>query len=336
MFKFFHSIAAIGGVLAAVGVAVMATSQPAPCETRLTVEALTDLVRAGVPGARLRQLIASCGLDSRARDLVELEPVLKTAGVPAAAMTALAPPPKPERGTVWVSPIDGREMVFLPPGTGQMGTPPGESGRDQDESAHTITLDSGLWMDVSEVTNSAYRRFILSRPEWQKANIAPALHSGSYLRNWNGNEFPAGEGDNPVVFVSWPAARAYAAWAGKRLPTEAEWEYAARAGTTTKYWWGDAFDRSRVAGTKESGPLTLRTNPWGVRDLPGGVWEWTSSMYRPYPYNRLDGREDPNGRDARVMRGGSRENGENFLRSGNRSFEAAITTSDLLGFRCVR
>lgn len=332
----FVRITVLCGVVAAFGVTLTSTSQPPACETRLTIEALTDLVRAGVPAARLRQLITSCGIDSRARDLVELETALKTAGVPAAAATAFAPPPKSDRGAVWVSPIDGREMLFLPAGTTQLGTPAGENGRDPDEPAHTVAIETGFWMDVSEVTNSAYRRFILSRPEWQKANIAPALHSGSYLRNWNGNEFPPGEADSPVVFVSWPAARAYAAWAGKRLPTEAEWEFAARAGTTSRYWWGDAYDRTRVASSKDSPPAKQRTNPWGLRDLIGSVWEWTSSMYRPYPYNRVDGREDPNGRDPRVMRGGSRENAENFLRSGNRSYEQANSTSELLGFRCVR
>lgn len=298
----------------------------APCETRLTVEAIRDLVSAGVPANRLRQLIVSCGVDSRARDLVELELTLKKINAPVAATAALAPPAARERGTIWVSPIDGSEMVFVPGGSAQLGTPAGEAGRDADEAAHTITIENGFWMDVAEVTNAAYRRFVLSRPEWQKANIPSSMHTGSYLKNWDGNEFPAGEDDRPVVFVSWHAARAYAAWAGKRLPTEAEWEYAARAGTTSKYWWGEAFDRAR-AGTP---------NPWGLRDLLGGVWEWTSSAYRPYPYNRADGREDPTAKDPRVMRGGSRENGENFLRSGNRSFEPPASTSELLGFRCAR
>jgi formylglycine-generating enzyme required for sulfatase activity len=328
--------AVVGATIAVLAVTLNAASQAAPCETRLTADALRDLVSAGVPPARLRQLITSCGLDSRARDLVELESALKSAGVPTAALTALAPPPKAERGAVWVSPIDSHEMVFLPAGTTQLGTPSNEVGRDADEGAHTVALDSGFWMDVTEVTNSAYRRFILNRPEWQKANIAASLHSGSYLKNWTGNDFPAGEADNPVVFVSWPAARAYAAWAGKRLPTEAEWEFAARAGTTSSYWWGDAYDRTRVPSSKDASPAKQRTNPWGLRDLLGGVWEWTSSLYRPYPYIKLDGREDPNGRDPRVMRGGSRENAPNFLRSGNRSFEQPTSTSELLGFRCVR
>lgn len=309
--------------------------QPAPCETRLTADAISKLVSAGVPAGRLRQLIASCGVDSLARDAAELESTLKNSGVPAAALAGLAPPATRERGTVWTSPIDGSQMVFVAGGNAQLGTPGSETGRDPDEAAHTVAVD-GFWMDVVEVTNSAYRRFVLARPEWQKANVPASMHSGSYLKHWNGNEFPAGEGESPVVNVSWPAARAYAAWAGKRLPTEAEWEFAARAGTATRYWWGETFERARVAGGKDSSTVTPRTNPWGLRDLLGGVWEWTSSSYRPYPYNRADGREEPAARDPRVMRGGSREHGENFVRSGNRSFEALITTSDLLGFRCVR
>jgi sulfatase modifying factor 1 len=320
--------------LAAAFLSVLSLQGQAPCAGPLGDDALKELAAGGVPAIRFRNLIASCGIESKSRDAAELETHLKTIGVPEAALSGLVPPPKAALGARWTSPIDGREMIFVEGGQAQIGTPPTELGRDPDEMAHTVAISS-FWLDVSEVTNAAYRRFILGRPEWQKANIAASLHNGSYLKDWNGNDYPIGSGDRPVVGVSWPAARAYAAWAGKRLPTEVEWEFAARASTRSRYWWGETYESIRLGGlSNDAASLTLRTNQWGFRDLLGSVWEWTSTSYRPYPYAANDGRENQDA-SAKVVRGGSRANGENFVRSGNRSFEQTTSTSDLLGFRCA-
>lgn len=315
---------------------VTRAEQPPRCETPLTETALKQMITGGVPAARLRQLIASCGIDIGQADAAATEARLKQIGLAAAVLTALAPPSTAVVGTTWVSPFDGRTMVFVPAGKFRMGSDATEPGRDADEDAHEVAVDS-FWIDVDEVTNEAYRRFLISRPEWQKGNVPSESRDANYLKNWEGTAYPEGRGEWPVGWVSWPAARAYAAWAGKRLPTEAEWEYAARAGSTTRFWWGDSFDASRVVtDPKSAAAPDRRTNPWGIRDGVGSVWEWTSTLYRPYPYLATDGREDPRAAGARSARGGSRVNGESFQRSANRSMEDAAATSDLLGFRCAR
>lgn len=220
-----------------------------------------------------------------------------------------------------------------------MGSPASEPGRDEDEIAHEVSVSDGFWMDVAEVSNDAYRRFILSRPEWQKGKVGPEMAGDDYLKNWNRTDFPAGMAGAPVEFVSWHAARAYANWAGKRLPTELEWEYAARAGTTTRFWWGEQFEPQRVVGGDHDLPAgrpALRTNPWGLRDMTGSVSEWTLSLNLAYPYIATDARQNPAVPGARVIRGGSRASGEAMLRTANRNAGKATTTTDLLGFRCAR
>jgi formylglycine-generating enzyme required for sulfatase activity len=318
-------------------IAAGGVEQAAQCDTPLTEAALKEMISGGVGAARLRSLIASCGLDVRQPDQPATEARLKAIGLPASTLTALAPPAAATTGATWTSPIDRRAMVLRPAGTFQMGSEAGDSGRDADETAHQATIARPFWIDVDEVTNEAYQQFVISRPEWQKSFIKRDLHDGNYLKDWQGTSYPDGRGSWPVAFVSWHAARAYAAWAGKRLPTEAEWEYAARAGATTRFWWGSDFDASHVITDPKAPPAAeRRTNAWGVRDATGSVWEWTSSLFRPYPYAPGDGREDVSGPAARSTRGGSRANGQNFLRLANRSMEDPTYTSDLLGFRCVR
>ena len=251
----------------------------------------------------------------------------------------LVPPSNPAQGQEWRSPVDQREMVWIPGGTFQMGSPATEPDRDDDEVLHTQVIDEGFWLDTKEVSNEAFRQFVLANPAWQKAGIDSALHDGNYLSDWNGNDYPPGKGDLPVVFVSWFAARAYAAWAGKHLPTEAEWEYACRAGSRSTYWWGNAFFASRLASDPQAAGRPGdqdRRNPWGLFDILGNVWEWTSSLYTEYPYRSEDGREAATGADPRVRRGGSWANGDRIVRSANRNWDSPETCSDLVGFRCAR
>jgi formylglycine-generating enzyme required for sulfatase activity len=316
------------------GGAPRAAQNSIPCESALTVADLLELLEAGVSEARARQFVEACGTQFTLAP--DLERRLRDHRVSDAFIALLAPPRSAKPGARWTSPIDRREMAWIPAGSFQMGSPPSERGRDEDEARHSQTV-KGFWLDTTEVTYEAFRRFVIAKPEWEKGRIAATLHDGSYLQDWTGDRYPPGKGDWPVVYVSWFAAQAYADWAGKRLPTEAEWEYAARAGTATAYWWGDTFFASRTTSDPQAaGPRAEgRRNPWGLFDVLGNVWEWTSSVYRPYPYRPDDDREQRTTAGMRVQRGGSWANGEQALRSANRKWEGREWTGDLVGFRCA-
>ena len=111
-------------------------------------------------------------------------------------------------------------MVLIPAGTFQMGSND-EEARDDEQPVHTVHLDA-FYMDKYEVTNAQFKAFLDANPAWQKDNIDDRFHDGFYLTHWTGTDSPAEEADSPVVYVTWYAAMAYAEWAGKRLPTEAE------------------------------------------------------------------------------------------------------------------
>jgi formylglycine-generating enzyme required for sulfatase activity len=247
------------------------------------------------------------------------------------------PPQNPLPGAIWRSP-DGRDMAWIPGGNFQMGSPLTEFGRNPDEIMYSMTLARGYWMDTTEVTNSAYQQFLLANPQWQKGRISGGYHDGNYLSDWYGNNYPSGRGGYPVLFVSWYAARAYAAWAQKRLPSEAEWEHACRAGTTTAYWWGPVFSPDRANDANGTFPVgnAWHRNPWGLYDMSGNVAEWTSSLYMNYPYVSNDGRENPQPPQPRVIRGGSYGASLLQLRSASRVWGPPTTCGNSLGFRCAR
>jgi formylglycine-generating enzyme required for sulfatase activity len=264
---------------------------------------------------------------------------LRAAGATDDLLAILRGPEKPSTGDPWVPPTDKRQMVWIPKGTFQIGSPKSEKG-DPDEIQGSVDIEKGFWLDDTEVTKEAYHRFVMDNPQWQKGRGDRSLHDANYLKDWPGNAtFPPGEDRLPVVNVSWFAAKAYAEWAGKRLPTEAEWEYAARAGTSTAYWWGDQFDAGHANDGDRVLPVAAsaaQKNPWGLYDMLGNVNEWTSSAYHPDLYRHDDGREDPKAPGERTFRGGAYRDAPAFLRSANRNMLPPAATDDRLGFRCAR
>jgi sulfatase modifying factor 1 len=323
-------------IVVAIGALAGAGGQPAAVEGQLSDQQIEAGMKVLSP-RRLAALIRERGttfiLDSEgerrlraAASAQKLDPALFEE-----VIRLLAPPANSASGTSWTSPTDKRPMVWVPPGAFQMGSPDSETGRDPDEALHPVTIAKGFWMDATEVTYGAFQRFVLANPSWQKSRIDRRLHDGNYLADWKGNDMPAGADDLPVVNVSWHAARAYAAWVGKRLPNEAEWEYACRAGRRSAYWWGDTFDPALVRANARA---ATAKNSYGLAAVLGGVWEWTSSLYRNYPFTD-DGRNSLSAEGARTIRGGSGTNDPRMLRSGNRNRDAPERCSDLLGFRCA-
>jgi len=247
------------------------------------------------------------------------------------------------------NPTDGSVLVFIPGGEFTMGSPEGQ-GYKSEHPQSRVRVDS-FYLGKYEVTNAQWKKFVDANPEWRKGG-AKALADRDYLAHWNGNSPPAGKENHPVVYVSWHAAVAYCEWAGLRLPTEAEWEYAAQGGKGYEYGTSTggigpelanySAEGNRVEGTEEAlrylKPVgSYPANPYGIHDLSGNVDEWCSSAYRPYPYDPNDGREDLSGDPKRVLRGGSWYADPRFLRSAYRGWGTpASWTYAGVGFRVAK
>ncbi len=225
---------------------------------------------------------------------------------------------------------------------------------EHEQPVHTVYVDA-FYMDTHEVTNADFQRFVLANPQWQKSRIPRNLHTGYYLSHWDDdNNYPADKANHPVVEVSWYAAVAYAAWAGKRLPTEAEWEYAARGGLAgKKYPWGDTIDISHanygneVRGTTPVGHYA--PNGYGLYDMAGNVDEWCLDEYDEGFYasspaqNPLSGSPDiqtllDNYTSAglfHVLRGGSWDIAAEGVRVSERYSLPPSYTNGGAGFRCA-
>ena len=225
-------------------------------------------------------------------------------------------------------------MVRIPAGAFTMGS----NSRLPDEGPqHTVRLKP-FRIDKYEVTNLQYQQFI----------EATGRRSPQHFQN---RAFPDGKADHPVTFVSWHDAKAYCEWAGKRLPSDAEWEKAARGTDGRTYPWGDEFDVNKAnmplrweslkteGDTTPVGAFPNGVSPFGLYDMSGNVWEWTEDWYRRYP-----GNNDPNenyGEQYKTLKGGSWWDCS-FYQCGisapvyNRSFFDPQTKNSSFGFRCAK
>jgi formylglycine-generating enzyme required for sulfatase activity len=221
--------------------------------------------------------------------------------------------------TTKANPKDGQKYVWIPPGPFQMGCSKGDSECDRNEQPHPVTITKGFWLEQTPVTNAAYQR-IMGKP--------PSHFHGDQL---------------PVERVAWNQAKSYCEAVGGRLPTEAEWEYAARANnhgprygdlSAIAWWAGNSDHHTHEVGLKQA-------NKWELYDMLGNVWQWTADLYDEeyYAHSPLN---DPKGPaaaekgDIRVIRGGSWFSDSNYLRVSNRDWHEPLVKSDYVGFRCVR
>lgn len=236
---------------------------------------------------------------------------------------------------------DGALMVLIPAGDFFMGNPDGDGLYYDENPCHTVYLDA-FWIDCYEITNRLYKKFI--DETGHRAPHVKAAWAEPY--NWRNNNYPPGKADFPVVLVSWEDAVAYAMWAGKRLPTEAEWEKAARGGLVKQtYPWGENIDVKHanyftsITSKNEMQPVgTLLPNPFGIYDMAGNVWEWCADWYGKTYYRKSPDTNPPGPQEGRyrVYRGGAWTNRVEQLRCSERGRNAPLHQSHTIGFRCAR
>jgi iron(II)-dependent oxidoreductase len=271
----------------------------------------------------------------------------------------LAPPPP--GGGLAPRPAE----VLIPGGPFSMGTDDTNWTLDNERPAHLVDVDP-FWIDTTPVTNGAYAEFITDsgydQPQWwspvgwawrQEAGLERPLFWTEDSQGWGRNRFGWIEAlppDEPVQHVCWYEADAYARWAGKRLPTEAEWEKAASwspEGGKRRWPWGQEFPTIELAnlGQRHFGPAPVGAYPrgvsaWGAHQMVGDVWEWTSSDFGGYPgFVAFPYREYSEvffGSEYKVLRGGSWATDPLALRTTFRNWDYPIRRQIFAGFRCGR
>ena len=247
------------------------------------------------------------------------------------------PTPTLAVGSTLVSEKDGMVIVYVPAGEFQMGS---EDGDYDEKPVHTVSLNA-FWIDQTEVTNAMYAKCV-ETGECDPHSSISSVKRDSYYGN------PAYE-DYPVINVSWNDAEAYCEWAGRRLPTEAEWEKAAswdeKKQTKFVYPWGNRIECSLanywegegcVRDTTAVGRYKSGQSHYGAYDMTGNVSEWVSSLYQLYPYSATDGREDLSASGSRVLRGGSWSSSTYDVRSTSRFDVGPSYPRPWVGFRCSR
>ena len=277
-----------------------------------------------------------------------------------AVLHAPAPPPAPADAAALPA------EVLVPAGPFTMGTSTDPWALDNERPAHTVELPA-YWLDTAPVTNAAYQEFIAdggyTDPRWwtpaglrhrEQAGLTAPLFwqrdGDGWLRRRFGRTEPV-PGDEPVVHVCWYEADAYARWAGRRLPTEAEWEKAARldpaTGRSRRYPWGDDDPTADHANLGQrhlqpapAGSYPRGSAPSGARQLIGDVWEWTSSDFEPYPgFTAFPYKEYSEvffGPDYKVLRGGSFAVDPVACRGTFRNWDYPIRRQIFSGFRTAR
>ena len=226
------------------------------------------------------------------------------------------------------------EMILIPEGEFIRGT----NERLPDEGPRHKKTTKAFYIDKYEVTNFQYKKFIDDT----------SRRSPRHFRN---RTFPEGKVDHPVIYTSWTDAKDYCNWAGKRLPTDIEWEKAARGVDGREYPWGNKFDIKNAnmplrwerigqfGDTTPVGSFKEGVSPYGLHDMTGNVWEWTSSWYDSYPGSTS--KAESFGKRYKTLKGGSWFDCS-FYKCGisapvyNRAFFAIRTKNDSFGFRCAK
>ncbi len=244
-------------------------------------------------------------------------PVAPTATFQPPTATPIPPPPPPAVEAA---------MIAIPAGEFTMG-----SNVEDERPPHVVFVD-GFEMDKLEVTNEDFEKFVA-----ETGYVTDAEKAGD--TSWR--YYAKDKAQHPVVKVSWNDAKAFCQWAGKRLPTEAEWEKAARGTDARSYPWGNQWDAARAnakeaghRGTTAVGSFPAGASPYGAMDMAGNVSEWTSDWFKAYPGG--DFYSPYFGEKYRVIRGGGWFSDQNLVRTTERSASSTTLANDDVGFRCAR
>jgi formylglycine-generating enzyme required for sulfatase activity len=255
-----------------------------------------------------------------------------------------------------VNPKDGLIYTFLPAGTFVMGCSPGDGQCNDDEKpAHRVAITKGFWIGQTTVTIGAWKQYAKATGK----SLLPEKDSYGYPLNTS-----LGDDRQPVVLVTWTEAAAYCTWSGMRLPTEAEWEYAARGNVErARYgklddiaWYADNTGRQRIDSTAlrvaDPGKFVQRLtengatpqpvgqkqpNAFGLYDMLGNVWQWTADWYGK-EYYQVSEERDPAGPQMgteRPLRGGAWMNDPKRVRVSSRISHEPDTRHNASGFRCA-
>lgn len=226
-------------------------------------------------------------------------------------------------------------MILIPAGPFIMGS---EDGNYDESPEREVYLDA-FNIDEYPVTNADYKKFI--DETGYKVPYVGQVWSEKY--DWKDRMYPEGKGGHPVILVTWQDAIAYCQWAGKRLPTEAEWEKAAR-GADGRIWpWGNTWDSGRLAcsGSGETMPVARYEqgkSPCGCFGMAGNVWEWTSDWYESLYFRNAPSKNPtgPEKGDHKVLKGGAWIHGEFSVRCAMRFHKPLDYCDNYIGFRCAR
>jgi len=294
------------------------------------------------------------------------QPVETATTAPTAAPTAIPPTPTAAI-TTQTSLKDGMTMVFVSAGKFLMGAPVGE-GEDDEAPQHMVNLDA-YWIDQTEVTNAMFSAFIADtsyKTGAEKTGRSNVINNSQFEETKGADwQHPQGPSSNlsdlenhPVVHVSWNDAAAYCKWAGRRLPTEAEWEKAARGTEGQDYPWGNAPEAGNLVnfadissdidwaviyindGFKFTAPVGSYPDgisPFGALDMAGNAYEWVADWYDSgyYSQNINQNPQGPSSGAEHVMRGGSWSDGSSGVRTAGRDKLKPSNSSAIGGFRCA-
>jgi formylglycine-generating enzyme required for sulfatase activity len=268
------------------------------------------------------------------------------------AQTPIENSPNQRMGGTKISKTDGMTLVYVPEGIFEMGS---QEGLSNEKPVHTVYLNA-FWIDRTEVTNTMFSLFIKDtsyQTSAEKAGFSWLFNGSKWEKTGGANwQHPLGPSsgyseikDHPVTHISWNDAQTYCAWAGRRLPTEAEWEKAARGVDGRKYPWGNLDPNATLANyflnkgsTTTVGSYAGGTSPYGALDMAGNVWEWVQDWFDKEYYKSQNEWTNPVGPSSgihRVLRGGAWNTHPVSICTFSRFRNYPSSTDYFNGFRCA-